>query len=169
MGCLLGRPPGPFVPGKVCSIWLHSRLRDPLFCYIITPTCKNKQAQSKLSQVYLTGWIWDMSTAADVQCKHQTEEDRVRIIANLYATDTNTFLFQSSASSLSRDIFGCDSNQKIVMFKKYGHDSGKTFKWITVLLCESDSFLLSAERKRHVGQGVCPGLGIKTTSGNGFY
>lgn len=47
------------------------------------------------------------------------------------------------------------------MFKKYGHDSGKSFKWITVLLCESDSLLLSAENKRHVGQGVSPGMGIK--------
>lgn len=55
------------------------------------------------------------------------------------------------------------------MFKKYGHDSGKTFKWITVLLCESDSLLLSAENKHHVGQGVSPGLGIKKYSDNGFY
>lgn len=127
MGCLLGRPSSPFVPGKVCSIWLHSRLWDPLFCYIITPTCKNKQAQSTVSQVYLTGWIWEMSTAADVQCKHQ---DRVRINVNLYATNTNTTPFQSGASVPSRDIFGCDSARMIVVFKKYGHDSGKMFKWL---------------------------------------
>lgn len=46
---------------------------------------------------------------------------------------------------------------------------GKMFKWITVLLCESDSVLLSAERKHHVGQGICAGLGIKKiTSDTGF-
>lgn len=111
-----------------------------------------------------------MSTAVDVQCKHQAGEDRVRINVNLYATNTNRAPFQSGASAPSRDIFGCDSDGMIVVFKKYGHDSGKMFKWITVLLCESDSVLLSAERKHHVGQGICPGLGIKKkiTSDTGF-
>lgn len=88
---------------------------------------------------------------------------------NLYATNTNTTPFQSGASSPPRDIFGYDSDWMIVLFKNYGHDGGNMFKWITILLSESDGIFLGAECQHHVGQGVCPGLGIKTTSDTGFY
>ncbi len=58
-----------------------------------------------------------MSTAVDVQCKHQSGEDRVRINLNLYATNTNRAPFQSGASAPSRDILGCDFDGMITVFK----------------------------------------------------
>ncbi len=58
-----------------------------------------------------------MSTAVDVQCKHQSGEDRVRINVNLYATNTNRAPFQSGASAPSRDILGCDFDGMITVFK----------------------------------------------------